>query len=267
MRLRHMGVRTRPLMRHSLGGVGDFMKLFVCMLLAANVAGQSAPSGRPHVSGETKAEPHSIVTTGYSTQEVAAKRLIEIMTANRVPLGIVLNPELCKERLDDLKGSVSLERLAEIVSRDVPGYEAAINQGVLRLNPRTPPGPTEQLLSLKLPQYVTATHETHKSAGATLHSYVKAQLVPGQGSSYEILGSVEEPTIDQIRLQDVSVETALNYIATRSPGAVWIMTPIDQGWMSRANTMPFNIQGYTPKPSHIHYVDYCDSFSKNQQSK
>ena len=241
------------------------MKSLVHILFAVAALMQSASSVRPHVSGETQAKPQRILITGYNVQEPAEERLIAVASANHIPLGIVLNAQLCQARLKDMKGSVSVDKLAEIVSRDVPGYQAAIRQGVLMFTPRTPQGATQELLSLVLPVFNTDAHDTHKSAGVALHTYVRAQLVPNEDSTYEILGSFDEPTIDPIHLKDVTVETVLNYIATRSPGAVWIMTPIDQQWMSRADTMSFNIQGYPSKPSSIRYMDYCSSLGEHTQ--
>ena len=241
------------------------MNLLACILFAVGAAMQGNAPVRPHISGETEAKPHEMLIAGYNVQETAAKRLVAIATANRMPLGIVLNEHLCQARLTDLKGSVSVDQLAEIVSRNVPEYEAAIRQGVLLLSPRRPQGATQQLLALKLPEFHAGSDQTHTRAGASLHTFVRAQLVPGQGSLYEIMGTGEEPTIDAIHLQNVTVEDVLNYIATRSPGAVWIMTPIDQQWMSRANTVPFVVQGYTQKPSHIHYMDYCSSLGEHTQ--
>ena len=60
-------------------------------------------------------------------------------------------------------------------------------------------------------------------------------------------------------------ETALNYIATRAPGAVWIMTEVDAGWMKNPSTMPFHVEGYGVKtvPAIFSVTSYFEQYCKD----
>ena len=148
-----------------------------------------------------------------------------ITSSNQIPVGIVLNDTrkvLCPAPITLRHGPRTVGAFVHEMAQYLPDYQVDLKNGVMLITPLASSNEVREFLDLSIPEF-NAVAMTHRGVGGTLWLYIHQILVPSGGTLFHESGSIQSEQIGTIRTTGGTVESNLNFIATRGHGAAWIL--------------------------------------------
>lgn len=174
-----------------------------------------------------------------SLNGVAAKAIAQVAIDNHLPVGLVLDKNVCTIQLHSPNAAeMSAAQLASELNRQLASYDFTWTNGILTGRPRALNPNTADLLGYRIREFKTNNPDTHLFMAETLWMFTRGQLYPDQGTGF--MGGVppHEETIAGFSASDQTVEQILDHIARLGSGAVWIVKTRPTDWR-KIGTIPF----------------------------
>jgi hypothetical protein len=190
------------------------------------------------VRAETRVE-------GWPASDNLLNSLLRSGANNKLPLGIVVEGEaLCVNRVKSIDADITVGSLANQIEQQVPDYAAEIRNGTLFVHPKAMSAGTISVLNLVIPRF-SGEPSSAQSMGVTLWMYIRAILVPNEGSAFE--GGLQRgaETLPAFRMTNSTVQEILNRTVTAGQGGFWIMHKVPANWQSNPNSLPYQVLSYS----------------------
>ena len=182
---------------------------------------------------------------GWPSSDTLLTSLIEAAVNNKLPLGIVVEDQsLCRTNLLGGDTDTTVGSLVKEIERQVPAYDAEIRKGTLFIHPKTINASTLNALELVIPNFATEP-STVQAIGVSLWMYIRAALVPQQGSGFE--GGMQRgaETLPGFEMTNATVQDILSRVVTSGQGGLWVMRRIPANWQSNPDSIPYQIFSYS----------------------
>lgn len=213
--------------------------LFACSLSAVpRYQVEQSPSTTVSVSATTLVK-HPAASTN------ALSALAEVGSKNRIPIGIVVEGRsLCTAHFTGSDETVTIGELVEELKSRIPDYTAEIKNNTLFIHPRAMTVPTIDALNLMIPRFTSQPGNIH-ALRISLWMFIRAVLVPQQGSAFEgeIPGGAEK--LPPIQISNSTVEDILDRIVTAGQGGLWVLQEVPIGWQTNPNSIPYDLYSYS----------------------
>lgn len=187
-----------------------------------------------------------------SINESAVSAILRFGREARIPLGIVLNRQLCSASFGDVEidrapGRAVLDRIGEAM----PAYHWRLEHGTVVFVPFDMPAAADQFLSVPVSPY-SVPDGTLQAQAAYEWMNIRASLRPTEGTAFDVLSSAKSTRWPPLRLGRASVREVLDRLVGRDPGGAWILFPVDNLEQATAQ-MPlqfvdYSAKGPTPSP-------------------
>ncbi len=174
----------------------------------------------------------------------AYEALITAGVAGNIPLGIVLGSDrtLCSASIPQ-KAVISISSLNQLIAafnENVPGYHAALLDGVLDVVPTAEDTSSKEMLSLRLSSFASPPTTMGRIA-IKLWFAVQAVLHPDKGSAFAGGLSPAAEQIPALTLDGQTVEEILNKVVKAGHGGVWVF---QTNALAPDAQIPFQIRSY-----------------------
>lgn len=176
---------------------------------------------------------------------VAAKAIVQVAIDNHLPLGLVLDKNVCVIRLHSPNSlKMSATQLASELNRQLATYEFTWANGILIGKPRALSPNLADLLGYRITEFKTNSTDTHLSMAQTLWMFTRGQLYPDQGTGF--MGGVppNEEIVAGFSASNETVEQILDRIARLGSGAAWVIKARPTDWR-KTGTTPFAMFDFT----------------------
>jgi hypothetical protein len=229
------------------------MKIVVIALLAAALSQQPRSRGyevtydrHPPVQTDT------VLAIQPDESQSAFQQLLKIGVTNHIPIGIIIGaePRICRTQLAFNSSQQTVEDLVANINANLPGYHAALQDGVLDIVPTVLPDDVTKLLNMQLPSFDIASNP-HNLMGSALWMNIRLILAPTEGA---VGGGMSSPTAEKapgFRVRNQTVNSILNRIADAATGGVWILRASMVQNLSSTRQRPYEIYGYVGQEQHI----------------
>ena len=229
------------------------MKILVIAALVAALGQQPQTRGY-HVTYEkhSPARLDSIVTIQPTELQSAFQQLLKIGVENHLPLGIIVGaePSICGTPLPFRSGQQTLKELIVDINAILPGYHAALSDGVLDIAPIVLPEGAAKLLNTRLSTFSTGDNP-HKLMGSDLWMDIRLILAPDEGVVGGGLSSTMVEKVPGFQVKDKIVNSILNMIADEGSGGVWVLHTSSVKDLLSTRQQPYEIYGYVGQEQHI----------------
>ena len=179
-----------------------------------------------------------------SIHESPTKAILRFGRENKIPLGLVVSPELCESEPVDLAlEEVTVREVLDRLTKGVPSYTWHLQDGVVVFAPANRSPVTARFLSLRIAPY-TIAKDTLEAQATYAWMNIRATLRPQEGTAFSILSSPDAVKYPELKLGAVSVEKMLNSLVGRNDGGAWILFPFSK-FEELANSRPFEVAGYS----------------------
>lgn len=171
--------------------------------------------------------------------------LVEMGSKNQIPIGIVIEGDsLCTARPTSSDAPSTINDLMVEIKSQIPGYTAEIRDNTLFVHPKAMTAPTIDVLNLLIPSFRTDPENVH-AIQIALWMYIRAVLVPQQGSAFE--GEIPEgaEVLPSIQMSNSTVEEILDRVVTVGQGGLWIMHKVPVTWSSNPTSIPYGLYSYS----------------------
>src|SRR6185437_3112642 len=140
--------------------------------------------------------------------------LTDMGLQNRVPIGIVIQGNsICTGRPRNRGAIVTIRDIVKDLESQAPDYTAEIRDDTLFVHPKVMSASTEATLHLLISEFSTKPGTAYMD-GIALWMYIRAKLVPEQGSAFEGQIPPTPDTLPPIRMTHATVEEILDRIVT-----------------------------------------------------
>ncbi|MFL6306027.1 MAG: hypothetical protein ACJ72H_21050 [Candidatus Sulfotelmatobacter sp.] len=172
---------------------------------------------------------------------VAAKAIVQVAIDNHLPLGLVLDKDICVVQVHlPNTTKMSAAQLASELNRQLATYDFVWTNGILTGRPRALSPNVADLLGYRLREFKTNNTGTHLSMAETLWMFTRGQLYPDQGTGFMSGVPPHEEIVAGFSASYETVEQILDHIARLGSGAVWIIKTRPPDWR-KTGTVPFAI--------------------------
>jgi len=171
--------------------------------------------------------------------------LIDMGLRNNVSLGIVIEGDsLCAHRFKESNEESTLRNLIAQIEAQVPGYTGEVRSGSVFVHPKTMQPQTMAVLSLVVPEFSTQKSDPQQ-VGVSLWMYIRAVLVPNEGSAFVGGSRSHEEAIDPFEITNATVESILDLIMTKEKGGLWVMHQVPPDWLLNPKSVPYELYQYS----------------------
>lgn len=203
-------------------------KMLLPMLLLLP-AGREPPTSNQHEDAQLQASLQHHVQN-YSLK---ANSFLEALTAVagkfEIPMGIQwVRDDRTLTKVEMLVNDATVYQVIKSIAKTQPGYAVGVSDGVVHVFPRKLAADPRNFLNLKIKRLVA--HEELLQLVTIRLQHLVAQTVsppppmpPGGGMGFNI-GSTPGDKLLTFRLEDVTVEKALDVIASLSSEQIWVVT-------------------------------------------
>jgi len=214
--------------------------LFAMAFVIALSLSASFADSKTQVAPVTK----SSIVMGWQSGSLLSS-LVQLGWNNRMPLGIVIEGDgLCKAQVSDNKATISVDQLIRQITILDPNYVAEIEHNTLYVHPRVMSSSTVDALNIELSRFTTEASSA-QDIGISLWMYIRALLVPQEGSAFSGGTQHGSETLPPINVSNRSVHQILDFIVTMGQGGFWVMQEVPAQWQSNPKNIPYNIFSYS----------------------
>jgi hypothetical protein len=202
-----------------------------------------------------------------SLNGIAAKAIVQVAIDNHLPLGLVLDKNVCVIQLHSPNPiEMSAAQLASELNRQLPTYNFTWANGILTGKPRALSPNLADLLGYRIREFKTNNTDTHLSMADTLWMFAKGQLYPDQGTGF--MGGVppNEEIVAGFSASNGTIEQILDHIARLGSGAAWIVKTGPTDWR-RIGAIPFTVFDFTGDADELSHSICRDGAGTQSTSK
>jgi hypothetical protein len=179
-----------------------------------------------------------------STNESAISAILRFGREAKIPLGIVLDKQLCSARFEELRIDHASARTAlDQLAAALTSYSWSLEDGTVVFAPLDLHTSTARFLSLVVTPYNVPEDTLQAQAGYEWLN-IRASLRPNEGTALSILSSAKSRRWPPLSLGSTTVREVLNRLVGRSPGGAWILFPIED-IEKAAESRPFQLIDYS----------------------
>ncbi len=185
-----------------------------------------------------------VVAPFFSNHEPAFDAILRFGRQNHIPLGIVVDDEICSTVLTEFRTERVPARmaLAEFVKK-LPSYRWDSEYGVVVFGPEAIPEATAQFLALEPPAY-SVPEETLQGQAIYTWMNIRAILRPHEGTAFNILSSRQSEKWPTLALDHTTIRRTLDRLVGRKQGGAWILSAFKD--LSKvADRRPFSVADYS----------------------
>lgn len=170
---------------------------------------------------------------GYSLKANSfLQALTQVASQFRIPIGIQwIKNQKSLMKVDMSWDDATVYDIIESIARSQPGYSVSVSNGVVHIFPRKLTADKRNFLNLRIKE-LEAHGELFDLVNLRLQDVVRQTVSPpppkpaGGGMGFNI-GSTPGEKVLTFRLEDVTVENALDVIASLSSEPIWVVTFCD----------------------------------------
>ncbi len=200
----------------------------------------------------------STISVEKTAQQRALRQLLVIGASNRIPMGIVLGEdlELCDVQLELNEDRIKIGDLLSLVNRDVKGYKARLDSGVINVLPVAPSQGVSDLLSIRIKEFHTVPDQP-SLLGVSLWFFIRSVIAPNEVTAFAGASSISEKSIPALSLSNRSVQEILNTIVDQGDGGVWTLNAAAVRELSPRTKLPYEIREYSADKPGIQGSTIC----------
>lgn len=185
-----------------------------------------------------------IVPSFNSTNESAISAIVRFGREANIPLGIVLDKQLCSLRFEEQRiDHASVRTALDQVSAALTSYSWSLEYGTVVFAPLDLPTATARFLSFVVSPYNVPEDTLQAQAGYEWLN-IRASLRPNEGTALSILSSRKSLRWPPLSLSSITVREVLDRLVDRNPGGAWILFPIED-IEKAAESRPFQLIDYS----------------------
>jgi hypothetical protein len=220
---------------------------FVAILFSGVALAQNtAQHARPYDTAIAHFESHG---------ETSLEALLRLGMESKVALGIVrTDNRLCKNAEDVTVDNQPVLNTVNSLLKSINGYQAAVRDGVIIIEPGAAPLNSAQILNLLIERYIAPPGSTMQELGAYLWQSVYNLFHPTEGTMMEILSGTNPIPIPPFEMHNATVEQILNRIVNEGGGGVWVLPPIPDNYRDKRDLKVADVSSYADDKEKIRKI-------------
>jgi len=222
------------------------LNALLTIVVAALLPGYASFStGAQRTHARPKPVTSNTILEGWVASDNVLTSLVRVGFSNRVPLGIIIEGDsLCAYKAIGNNADTTVGNLIGQLGTQVPGYMGEVRNGTLFIHPTAMKENTLHALDLVIPHFTTGPTNA-QAMGVSLWMYIRAVLVPQEGSAFVGGTQRDAETLPSLEASRLTVHDILDRVITQGQGGLWIVHEVPADWQSHPKANPFDILSYS----------------------